>query len=104
MPGAAHSPELPVPHRHFIVLTTHRLLVLSLGGVFIAGPKNVIYTVPLDRIAGMAEPVIDGNFARTLRVTLGLTDGTLLRWEFPRLQINRGRVLINELRQQMPNS
>ncbi|MEU0950227.1 hypothetical protein ABZ379_47455 [Streptomyces canus] len=103
-PGAADAPELPMPHRCFIVLTTHRLLILSLGGFFIAEPKDIVHAVPLDRIAWMTEPAIDGNLAGALRVTVGLTSGALLRWEFPHLQINRGRVLINELRQHVPNS
>ncbi|SMQ17228.1 hypothetical protein SAMN06272771_3616 [Streptomyces sp. Ag82_O1-12] len=93
-----------MPHRCFIVLTTRRLLVVSLGGFFIAGPKNVIHAVPFDRIAWLAEPGIDGNLAGTLRVTVGLTNRALLRWEFPHLQISRGSALINELRQHMPNN
>ncbi len=103
-PGAAGAPELPMPHRCFIGLTTHRLLVFSLGGVFIAGPRNVLHAVPLDRIAWMAEPVMEGGLARVLRVTLGLTNGAVLRWEFPRLQVDRGNILINELRQHIPDN
>jgi len=103
-PGPAHAPELEMPHRCFIVLTTHRLLVFSLGGVFIASPKDVIYSLPFDRLAWMAEPALDGTLARTLRVTIGLASGSVLRWEFPRLQIDRGNALIDELRQHMPRS
>ncbi|GAA3165687.1 hypothetical protein GCM10010451_12190 [Streptomyces virens] len=102
-PGAGRAPELPMPHRCFVVLTTHRLLIFSLGGFFIAGPKDVVHAVPLDRIAWMAEPAVDGNLARTLRATVGLTSGALLRWEFPRLQIDRGRALLNDLRQRIPD-
>jgi hypothetical protein len=45
--------------------------------------------------------VKDGHLAGTSRVTIGLTTGMVLRWEFPRIQITRGDALLADLRRHL---
>ncbi|HEV7976385.1 MAG: hypothetical protein QOI21_1329 [Actinomycetota bacterium] len=96
--GPADAPELPVPQRCFIVLTNHRLLVMTLGGFVVAGPKKVLHSLPFSAIDRVSDPVKDGYLAGTSRVIVGLTTGMVLRWEFPRIQIKRGDALLADLR------
>lgn len=94
----ADAPEIPLPQRCFIVLTNHRLLVMTVGGFFVAGPKDVLHSLPFQTIHRISDPVKDGHLAGTSRVAIGLTTGMVLRWEFPRMQIERGDALLADLR------
>jgi hypothetical protein len=96
--GPADAPELPVPQRCFIVLTNDRLLVMTVGGFFVAAPKKVLHALPFAAIDQVSDPLKDGYLAGTSRVTVGLTTSMVLRWEFPRIQIERGDALLADLR------
>jgi hypothetical protein len=54
---------------------------------------------PFERIAAVSEPNVVGGVARVLRVGVEFTEGGMLSWEFPRIQIADGRVLLTELRE-----
>jgi hypothetical protein len=67
-------------------------------GFVVAGPKKVLHSLPFSAIDRVSDPMKDGYLAGTSRVTVGLTTGMVLRWEFPRIQITRGDALLAGLR------
>jgi hypothetical protein len=90
-----------LPQRFVVALSTHRLLLFSVGGFVVAGPKRLLTSVPFERIAAVREPGVAGGVARVLEVGVDLADGSALTWEFPRIQIAGGRDLLTELRQRL---
>lgn len=103
-PAPFGDDELPVPHRCIVALTTHRLLVFSLGGALGAGPKHLLHGMLFGELLSVSEPEVTGGVGRVARMAVKLTGGRYLTWEFPRLQIDEGLALVADLRKQVPQS
>ncbi|MFK4598205.1 hypothetical protein [Streptomyces pristinaespiralis] len=100
--GSGASPvPLGLPQRFVVALSTHRLLLFGVGGFFVAGPKELLVGAPFEQIAAVSEPTVVDGVARVLRVGVEFTDGGMLSWEFPRIQIANGRMLLTELRERV---
>jgi hypothetical protein len=97
-----HQPGslLPLPQRCIVALTDQRLLIFA-GSGWANSPRQLVHDIPLSQIAWVGEPVSHGHVTKTERVIIGLADGMLLGWEFPRLSIRSGRALMTDLAQQV---
>lgn len=100
--GAIPAVPLKVPGRMITVLTDHRLLVFSIGGAFVAKPRKLLYSVPLDRVGWLPEPELVPGAAQALVVRVGVLGEGVLGFEYPRLKVNDGRNLVNRLRRELP--
>ncbi|MER8002066.1 hypothetical protein [Streptomyces sp. NPDC095613] len=89
---------LKLPGRCFVVLTDERLLFYSIGGVFVGTPKTVLYEFDIARVTSVEEPESQHGIAQALRAGIGFDDGSVIRFEFPRLAVPDGRNLVNRLR------
>lgn len=103
--GGADVPAtaLPLPGRFIVGLTDQRLLVFSIGGVFVGKPRKLLHAFALDRIVWMSEPELITGVAQALRVSFGMAGEGVLRFEFPRLQVADARNMVNRIRRSLPD-
>ncbi|NEA33746.1 hypothetical protein [Streptomyces sp. SID13031] len=99
--GEIYGTELRMPQHAIIALTSHRLLIFQ-QNAFRFAPKALVHDVPFARLSWMRQAIAGHGPAHVQRVTLGVTDAAVLRWEYPRLNIPDGQVLNDELRRKVP--
>ncbi|RKE23533.1 hypothetical protein [Streptomyces sp. TLI_171] len=93
--------QLPVPARSIVALTDQRLMVFSIGGLFVAKPKKILHSYALDQIAGIPEPELVPGAAQALRVHIGVAGAGVLAVEFPRLQVSEARNMVRRIERGM---
>ncbi|MFD2467547.1 hypothetical protein [Amycolatopsis silviterrae] len=93
------APQVPIatPARFVFSLTSHRVALFAVGGVFRAAPGKPLHSWPLDRLAWVSEPELRSGVAQALRGQIGVTGEGVLGYEFARLQVDDGRSLITRL-------
>ncbi|MET8560907.1 hypothetical protein ABZV75_10005 [Streptomyces flaveolus] len=94
--------QLPLPGRVIVGLTDQRLMVFSIGGVFVAKPKKLLHSYALDQLAWMSEPELITGVAQALRVFIGVAGAGVLSFEFPRLQVAEARNMVRRIERDMP--
>ncbi|WP_406631004.1 hypothetical protein [Amycolatopsis sp. WGS_07] len=78
-------------------LTSHRVVLFTVGGVVRAAPGKLLHSWPLERLAWVSEPALHSGVAQALRGEIGVTGEGVLGYEFARLQVEDGRSLIKRL-------
>ncbi len=94
--------QLPLPGRIIVGLTDQRLMVFSIGGVFVAKPKKLLHSYALDQLAWISEPELIEGVAQALRVFIGVAGAGVLSFEFPRLQVAEARNMVRRIEKGMP--
>jgi hypothetical protein len=99
--GEIYGTELQLPQYVILGLTSHRLLIFQQKALTVR-PKAVLHTIPFARLSWLRETTAGHSPVQVTRVTLGLTDPAVLRWEYLRLNTKAGLALNAALRERAP--
>ncbi|MCC9307269.1 hypothetical protein LN042_09165 [Kitasatospora sp. RB6PN24] len=101
--GRTEVLQVPIrtPGRFILALTSQRFVLFTLGGFIRPAPGKLVHSWTLDRLAWVSDPELVPGVAQALRVQVGVAGEGILGFEFPRLNVQEGRSMIERLTREL---